>query len=90
MEVARLGVKSELQLLTHTQDPSCLCDLPHSSWKCWILNPLSKARDQPRILMDASYGYSDYFMFSFNPILSFPPVSGEDRKNTEGSHQDPG
>ena len=50
MEVPRLGVKSELQLLayataTATADPSCICDLYHSLRQCWILNPLSEARD---------------------------------------------
>ena len=59
MEVPRLGVKSELQLLayttaTATQDQSHACDLHHSSWQCRILNPLSKARNQTRILMDTS------------------------------------
>ena len=34
------------------QDQSCICDLHHSSWQ--LLNPLSKARDRTRILMDAS------------------------------------
>ena len=34
------------------QDLSHVCDLYHSSWQCWILNPLSKARDQTCILMD--------------------------------------
>ena len=51
MEVPRLGVELELQLLdytpgTATQDPSHICDLPHSSQQCQILNPMSKARDQ--------------------------------------------
>ena len=59
MEVHRLGVELELQLLaciiaTATLDLSCICDLHHSSWQCWILNPLSKARDQTLILMDPS------------------------------------
>ena len=44
MEVPRLGVKSELQLLayataTATPDPSLVCDLHHSSRQCWILSP---------------------------------------------------
>ena len=29
---------------TAMPDPSRLCDLHHSSWQCWILDPLSKAR----------------------------------------------
>ena len=52
MEVLRLGVKSELQLLAYTTatatatgDSSHICDLPDSSRQCQILNPLSKARD---------------------------------------------
>ena len=50
MGVPRKGVKSELQLpvtatATATQDPSCICDLQHSSQQCWILNPLTEARD---------------------------------------------
>ena len=59
MKIPRLGVKSELQLpayitATATRDPSCVCDLHHSSWQRRILNPLSKARDQACILMDIS------------------------------------
>ena len=59
MEVPRLGVKSELWLLAYTtaiamQDPSLVCDLHHSSRQRQILNPLSKARDQTCVLMDAS------------------------------------
>ena len=51
LEVPRLGVKSELQLLAYAtatamQDTNRVCDLHHSSWQCQILNPLSKARDQ--------------------------------------------
>ena len=48
------GSKSEMQLLvyaTATPDPSRICDLPHSSQKHWILNPLSKVRDQTHNLM---------------------------------------
>ena len=50
MEDPRLGVESELQLPTYAtatamQDLSRDCDLHHSSWQHWILNPLSKARD---------------------------------------------
>ena len=60
MEVPRLGVESELQLLatataSATQDPSHVCDLHHSSQQCRILNPLSEARDGTHILMDTSW-----------------------------------
>ena len=56
---SRAGVESELHLLAYTtatvmQDPSCVCDLRHSSGQCWILNPLSEARDRTLILIDAS------------------------------------
>ena len=55
MEVPRLRVESELQLLaTAMQDLSHICDLHHSSWQRQILNPLSKARDRIPILMDTS------------------------------------
>ena len=55
MEVPRLGVESELQLLVYTTaiatpGQSLLCDL----WQHWILNPLSEARDRTHILMDTS------------------------------------
>ena len=59
MEVYRLGVTLELQLLAYataiaTWDPSCICYLHHSLWQCWILNPLSGSRDQTHLLMDTS------------------------------------
>ena len=54
MEVPRLGVKLELQLLAYTTvmatamlDPSHISDLHYSSWQCWILKPLSEARIEP-------------------------------------------
>ena len=59
MEVPRLGVQLEPQLPAYataagTQDPSHVCDLQRSSQQHQILNPLSGARDQTRILMDNS------------------------------------
>ena len=59
MEVPKLGVKVELQPPAYTTattppDPSCHCDLHHGSQQCWILNPLSRARDWTHILMDPS------------------------------------
>ena len=60
MEVSRLGAKLELQLpacitATATQDPGCICDLHQSSRPCWILSPLSEARDQTHIVMVSSW-----------------------------------
>ena len=60
MEVPRLGVELELQLLayptvTATWDPSRVCDLYHGSQQCWIPRPLSEARGRTRILMDPSW-----------------------------------
>ena len=59
VEVPRLGVRSQLQLPTCTTatampEPSCVCDLRHSSWQHWILNPLGKAMDQTHNLMAPS------------------------------------
>ena len=59
MEVARLGVKWEIELLayataTATWDPSQVCDLHHSSQQRQIFNPLSKARDHTHVFMDTS------------------------------------
>ena len=59
MEVSRLGVELELQLLasitvTATWDPSHVCKLHRSSQQCQILNPQIKAKDRTRILMDTS------------------------------------
>ena len=59
MEVHRLGVMSELQLLayattTATPDLTHVCNLHHSLWQCGILNPLSEARDWTCTLMDTS------------------------------------
>ena len=56
VEVPRLGVQSELQppayaRATATRDPSCICDLHHSSPQRRIPNLLSKARDRTHSLM---------------------------------------
>ena len=60
MDVPRLWVESELQWPAYTTatarpDPSRICNLHHSSWQHWILNPLSEAGDQTRILVDTSW-----------------------------------
>ena len=48
MQVPRLRVESELQLLAYPTaiampDPSHIWDPYHSFWQCWILNPPSRA-----------------------------------------------
>ena len=78
MEVPRLGVSSELQLLTcataiATWNLSCVFDLHNSSQQCWILNPLIEARVRTRVLMDTSWvrdlcatmGTHSWEMFSY-------------------------
>ena len=60
MEVPRLEVKLELQLLAYTTaaatlDPSSICDLHCSSWQHQILNLLSEASDPTHILTDTSW-----------------------------------
>ena len=57
MEIPRPGGKLDLQMLAYATAiamlvPSRVSDLHHSSWQRWIVNPLSKARDQTRVLMD--------------------------------------
>ena len=58
LEVPRLEVKLELLLAyitaTAIWNLSCICNPLHSLWQCWILNPLSKARNQTCILRDIS------------------------------------
>ena len=58
MEVPRLRVKSELQLLAYTtamRGLSHICNLHHhSSLPHQIPNPLNEARDRTHILMDPS------------------------------------
>ena len=61
MEVPRLGVEWEVQLLAYatapeTPDPSFIFNLCCSLQQCQILNPLSEARDQARILTDTMSG----------------------------------
>ena len=89
MEVPRLGVKLELQLLTYTtatatRDLSCICNLHHSSWQCWIFNTLSKARDQIGNLIVTSWicfhcttvgtPLSTYCLFLFHQFEKVPNI----------------
>ena len=64
---------------TTTGHPSHICNLHHSSWQHWILNPLSEARDRTRNLMvpsricqPLSHDRNSYFYFFEKPPYSFP------------------
>ena len=75
MEVPRLGVQSELQLpadttATASPDPSHVCNLHHSSWQRWIVNPLSKAREWTHVLMDTSQGRYHWAMMGNPPYFN--------------------
>ena len=75
MEVPRLGIESEIQLLAYTtatamQDLSRVCNLHHSSLQCWILNPVSEARDKTCNLMVTSQIYFHWATMG-TPILFF-------------------
>ena len=55
MEVARLGVKSNFSCRPLSQPQLCGIQAASTTLQQhWILNPLSKARDQTCILMDTS------------------------------------
>ena len=60
MAVPRLEVEAYTRA-TATRDPSCVCDLHHSSWQCRIFNPLKEVRVQTHILMDTSPKYKSLF-----------------------------
>ena len=63
MEVPRLGVQPPAYTTgTVMWDPSCVCDLHHSTGQRQILNPLSKARGWTCILKDASQIHSHWAM----------------------------
>ena len=58
MEVPRAGGKWELATYTTAtamQDPRHIFGLHQSSRQCWILNPLSEARDGTHVLKDTSW-----------------------------------
>ena len=58
---------------TATPDPSHLCNLHHSSWQCWILNPLSKAKDWNCILMDTTWVRLHWTRAGNPPFLYYLP-----------------
>ena len=51
----RIGAAAARHNQSHDNvGPKHVCNLYHSSWQHWILNPLSKARNQTHILIDTS------------------------------------
>ena len=80
MEFPRLRIESELQppayaRATATSDLSRVCNLHHSSQQCWILNPLSEARDRTWVLMDASQIHFHWATTGTPLILYFEHIS---------------
>ena len=82
MEVPRLGIELELQLLAYTaaiavRGQRYKCDLHCSLQQCWILNPLGEARDQTCILIDTSWvlnslsysGNSEIYLLHLRDIM---------------------
>ena len=64
-----------------TPDPGHICSLYHSFQQCWILNPLSEARDQTCILTDTMnhngtsvYLFTDIFTLFIDFSLDFVHV----------------
>ena len=61
-------------------NPNHICDLYHSSWQSWILNPLIEVRDQTRTLLDAPWvcnhwattGTPDIYIYIFKRIWNLP------------------
>ena len=84
MEISRLGVQSELQLPAYTTatampDLSLVCDLHHSLWQCWILNPLSKARDQTCVLMHTTWVHSRNLVVIHWATVGTPPMASREK-----------
>ena len=82
VKVPRLGVQSELQLLayttaTSTQDTSHVCNLDHSLWQRWILNPLSEARYWTCRLMDTGSVHYCWAMTGTPPIVILSILWGD-------------
>ena len=90
MDVPRLGVELELQLLGYTTamatwDPSHISNLYHSSQQHQILNLLSEARDQTSwILVRFVTAESRWkLLYSYTFILHFSPPQKKIRGSSE-------
>ena len=80
MEIPRLGVELELQLLAYTTatatlDLSRVLDLHHSLWQHQILNPPSEARDWTRIFMDANQACNRWVTMGTSSSFAYVPWS---------------
>ena len=82
MQVPRLGAESQLQLPSYTTatampELSHVCNLHQAHGNTeWILNPLSKARNQTCILMDTSWFLNP---LSHNGNSNVPLISNNNR-----------
>ena len=96
-EFSRLGVKSELQLpacatVMALWDPSCLCNLHHSSWQHWIFNPLSKAKNRTCIHKVTSRDFNPLSLngnyqlspLLFSIVLEIPTYCNQRKKRKKG------
>ena len=78
---ARGAIRAAAADLHHSQ--SNVCNLHHRSQQSWILNPLNKARDQTRILLDTSrvvhwpnYIRNSKIVFYIKPMWNISIVGG--------------
>ena len=90
MEAPRLVVELELQPLSYATatampDPSCICDLHHTSRQHWILNPLSEAKDRTLSswILVRSVSTEPQWELQKNVILKIAPLSRQIGKNGE-------
>ena len=54
IEQEKMHISTVYTTATAMPEPSCVCNLHHSSWQHRMLNPLSEARDRTCVLMDTS------------------------------------
>ena len=81
--VPGLGIEWELQLSAYASaraklDPRRICNLCHSLRQGWILNPLSKAKDQTLIITDKTV--LNLLSYSRNPFSSVSVLKMKEKK----------
>ena len=71
---------------TATPDPSCICDLCHSSWQHQIFNSLSEPRDETCILMDPSQVLTSLECYSSIPGIPRPSLGPAGEGGNDPNH----